>query len=258
MAIYNNIPLVIPDIILVDTLNLGLDALREDYNNHLVDDTTNESWLYLLTNSLSVGRYNLYKNAVEVLITDPEHPKHFDVKLSYDHNSAKSPAVFVTLPAENDRNNSLQVGEGDQEPLLIGHTDEEDADQYVPQYKRRYFTTYHIVIVSDNRNEMLVLYHIFKSILTACIGHLTQEGLENIKLGGQDLRLNGLIPDKLFTRGITISFEYEQTIPSFVFHNIYRKIRLFWKPVGADTVQGPIEVSTEDDLTDSESDSFAE
>lgn len=255
MSVYNNTPLVIPDIILVDTLNLAIDAIREDYVAHETDGTIQESFLYLLLNSLGIGRYNLIKNAVEIFGTTPEHPKHIDkVKLSYDHNSSKSPAVFVTLPSENDRNNSLQVGSGDQEPLYIG-SDSED-DQYREQYMRRYFATYQVVIICENRNEMIVLYHVIKSLLTASIGHLTIEGLQNIKLGGQDLRLSPVVSDKLFTRAITISFEYEQVIPSLFIKNIFRTIRLYWKPEGATTAQGPIEVSTEDDLGSDESESF--
>jgi len=247
----NNIPLVIPDIILVDTLNLALNAIRTDYANKLIEGRVDESLLYLLLNGNSIGNYNLLENAIKIFITTPQNPKHFDVKGSFDHNSPSAPQVYVTLPSENSKDDELSIGEGANDELIYPRDSE--ADQYRKQYMRRWIATYNVVIVCDNKNEMAVIYNVFKSLIIACIEHFSFEGLNNMKIGGQDLRMRDNIPDKTFHRAITISFEYEQVAPSLFIKSIFRTIRLYWKPEGAVTAQGPIEISTIDDLSESSS-----
>lgn len=259
MSAINQAPIVIPDQILVDTLNTCLDIIRDDYNSVLGTGKQNESLLYLLLYNTSIGKYNFLREAVKIFVTTPEKdgPKHMEVKLSYDHTSEQAmPGIFVSLPSENTVNNSIGIGEGDQEELIMPRNASEQ-DEYRAQYMRRYLATYHIIIVCENRNEMLVIYHVMKSMITACINHLSigQNSLSNIKIGGQDLiRLPG-IPDRAFKRAITLSFEYEQVVPSLVIKKVYRKLRLFWKPEGATTASGPIEVEVDDELISSSSES---
>ncbi len=252
MSVRNNVPLVIPDQILVDTLNQILTILRNDYNAAVDAGHEDESLLYLLLNNISIGTYELYDNAKRIFITTHQDPKHLFARVSYDHNANQNfPAIFVTLPSENTANNSVGLGEGDQPELEVVRVD--DSDEYRAQYTRTYLATYHVVVVCENRNEMLVIYNVLKNLLVACTNHFAMCDLLNLKIGGQDLMRIADIPDRYFKRAITLSFQYNQVAPSLVIAAIYRKIKVYWEPTGTTPPQGPIVIENSDDLSPSSS-----
>ncbi len=251
MSVVNRVPLFLPEHLILRTANIILEVIRTDYRNHLAGNSVEESMLHLLLGNQSVGKVDLLREAVKIFITTPQDPKHFDVKLSFDKNPSKAPQVFITQPAENDRNNSIDVGVGDQSELLITSDDQED--QYREQYMRRYSATQYLMIVCENRMEMTIIYNVMKSMLVSCFNHFSTEGLSNLKLGGQELKMRGEIPDELFQKAIIMNYEYEQVSPSIVIQNVFRKIRLYWRATEATDRQGPIEFETDDDLSDSSS-----
>lgn len=215
----------IPDILIINTLNKILNILRDDYNTHVAAGTEDRCILYLLFNDVSLGKYNFYDNAKQLIITTPEDPRHLEVRLSYDHTSTTwSNMVYVTLASETANANSLQVGEGDQEEIVFDNASP-DQDEYRKQFMRRYSTAYTIMILAKNRNEMLVLFNLFKAMMVACINHLSLEGLSNIKIGGQDLRYAGS-ETGIFSRGINLNFDYEQVVPDIMIKKIFSKIRV--------------------------------
>jgi hypothetical protein len=245
----------IPDIVLINTINMCLKIARTNYNTNNDSGREHRSILALLFKGLVIGEYDVFENIKKLVLTTPEDPRHIEAQLSYDHNaSSNAPIIWITLPSENNRNNSLSTGEGDQEPLYLAG-EEGGQDSFLPQYNYRFGTTYQIVLGSINKNEVTLLYHLIKSLLVSCIGHLEQEGISNLKIGGGEIR-TAAIPSRFFTKAITLNFEYEQVIPETASSLIYRKIRLFSKPIGATVASGPIEISTEDNINsdfDSES-----
>lgn len=242
--------LVIPDITLLDTCNKLLRIIRDDYHSNITANTESRSLLYTLFHALTLDKYDVYDNIKKIIITTPENPKHIDyVTLSFDQNSNKTPHLYLTLPSESTINNSLGIGEGDQNELVYDNFPQQS--EYRKQFNRRYLTTYYLVIVSENRNENLILYHLFKNLLVSCTNHLHLSGLQNLKIGGQDLKINTGIPDKIFMKAITLSFEYEQQVPELVVKNIYHKLQIYWKPEGAITAEGPIEIDSDDSDADS-------
>lgn len=251
MSVQNRISLFCPEHLILKTVNDILTIIRSDYRNKILEGREEENMLYLLLYGQTVGKHNLYQEAVSIFITTAQNPKHFDCKLNYDQNSTNAPQIYITQPSENERNNSIGLGEGDQDELVLTRDDE--ADQYREQYRRRYLATHYVVIVCENRMEMTIIYNVLKSMIASCMNHFALEGLSNLKLGGQELKLRSEIPDKLFQKGIVMSFEYEQVSPSIVIKEIFRKISIFWRPVEADTSQGPITVETDDDLNESSS-----
>jgi len=244
----------IPDITIVNAINAFLSLLRKDYNDNQTNNTPQRSLLYLLYNGLNLGKYDLYANIVQIINTTPQSPKHIEAQLSYDPNNQKTvPIIWVTLPSENQQNNSLGVGEGNQSETLLNN--EPQQDTYKKLYNYRWATTYQVVIGSENKNETLVLYHLIKDMMVAAIGHFDSNGISNLKIGGGEIRMQYIIPDKIFTRAITLNFEYEQVIPEIFIQAVYKKLFLFWKPEGAIVAQGPIEIDapTESDSSDSDS-----
>jgi len=233
---------LVPDIVICNTINLALDAIRVDYRSRVDLNQEDQSILYLLFYGQSLGNYNLYLNTIKLVDTTAQDlGKHIEAKLGYDHSSSQSPAIYVTLPSENDRNNSSSIGEGDQDELVLGSNE----DEYRTQFTRRYSSTYNIIIVCENKNEMSALYNLIKELLVTCTNHLMMKGIENIKIGGQDIQFVQM-QDKMFRRAITLNFEYEQSVPELVVKTIYSKLRLSWQPQGSDQPVGSIEITTDD------------
>lgn len=240
--------MIIPDFILINSLNTGLEAVRNDYNNLFLQNKESRSFLSLLFRDSGLENYVAFTQCKALIITTPKNPKHVIVKSSLDKNSNSAPFVYVTLGSENDRNNSIGIGQGDNEILRFDNTNDNETDTYKNQYSRRYMTTYYVMIGGENKNEVVILYYLFKAILTVAMNHVIFEGLQNIKIGGQDIRANTVIPDSIHIRPITLTFEYEQVVPDISNTDIIRQINLYWKPDGSITAMGPIVIENDDDL----------
>lgn len=233
---------LVPDIIICNTINNALNVVRTDYLNRVAAQQEERSILYQLFYGQTIGTYDMYANIKQLVITDNESPKFLEAKLSYDHNSTSvSPAIYVTLAAESASNNVLSIGEGDQDEVDFTNTPPMQ-DEYFKVFRRRYATTYNIVVISENKNEGAVLYNLIKELMVTCITHFEMEGLSNMKIGGQDIRINNAVLDRLFQRSVTLNFEYEQTVPELVVHSVFTKLRLFWQPEGADVPVGGIDI----------------
>lgn len=207
MAIEGAITSVVPDIILLDALQKGIVAVRLNYNAVMNGGSgiPGDTFLGIIFKNLpSVENFNVYDTAVKLLITTPENPRHLFVKLSYDMNSSKYPSVHITMPSESDQYNVLGIGEGNESELFDSVT-----NTWSPQFVRSFNTTYQIVIMSDNKNEVAVLYHFFKSLLIALYDHLHQKGINNLKMSGGDVSYSPNVPDRTFIRNIGLNFIYE-------------------------------------------------
>lgn len=216
---------LIPEIKIAETLNKVLTIIRNNHNQAITNNQEDRSLLYLLFKTTGLGRYDFYENAKHLLVTTPQNPKHLEVKLSYDQNATgNSTGVFLNLASDSNRNDSLSIGEGDQDEMVFEN--DEGQNEYIRQYSRNFLTTYQLVIISDNKNEVSILYNLFRCMIIACTNHLELEGITNLKLGGQDLRVNLTIPEKLFVRAITLNFQYQVITPEVFIQNIFTKIRI--------------------------------
>lgn len=215
---------LIPEIKIAETLNKVLVIIRNNHNDAITNGQENRSLLYLLFKDTTLGRYDFYENAKHLLVTTPQNPKHLEVRLSYDQNATgNTTGIFLNLASDNNRNDSLSIGEGDQEELV--YDNDSGQDEYIKQYSRNFLTTYQLVIIAENKNEVSILYNLFRCMIIACTNHLELEGITNLKLGGQDLRVNLSIPDKLFIRAITLNFQYQVVTPEVFIQDIFTKIR---------------------------------
>lgn len=216
--------MLIPEIVLVSTVNKALNIVRNNYNDMVAAGHEERSLLYLLYNGIAWGNYNYYDNAKSLLITTPENPKHLEIRPSFDSNRAIAPSLYLSLASDIPNVNSLSIGEGDQEEVVFNNIPSEQ-DQYVKQYRRGFSTTYRLMIVTENRTEMSILYNMLRAILISCTNHLAIEGIDNLKIGGQDLVLNPMPPDKVFMRAITLEFHYEVVVPTIFIKDIFRTLR---------------------------------
>jgi hypothetical protein len=118
---------------------------------------------------------------------------------------AAIPTIHINLPSEQSKDNALGISEGFRE-LGLGN----DPDTWKTTFNRRFAAEYNLVISSDNTNEVVLIYHIVRSMLISLFDHLNLSGLENITLSGRDLQINSeLVPPHVFMRTIGMNFSYD-------------------------------------------------
>lgn len=238
--------LIIPDIVIVNTLNAILTMLRNNHNDAIDDGDESRSLLYILFNALNLGTYDYYENVKQLIITTSQDPKHLNVQLAFPHNTGDSTvSMYVSLASDSNKNDSLNMGQGNQSELVLSNDNGED--EYIPLYNRRFATTYQLIILGENKNQISILYNLMRAMIISYQRHFELEGLSNFKIGGQDIKLFVPIPDRVFSRAITMNFEYEIVTPDIDIQRIFSKFRLFYKPEGATTAQGPIPIELQED-----------
>lgn len=195
--------ILIPDIIIFNTFKTVLKIIRDDYKNNLTDTT--KSLLYRLLSSNVIQRYDLFKEAVSIFINNTDDPRHFDINLQFNAKRAAIPTGHIVVNSENEKDNAINNSEGFRDP---GYND--DGTTLFRTFNRRFTTKYDIIFTSDNLNEVILMYHFFKSISISLNEHFNASGLENIKLSGNSINLNSeIVPINIFAKALSISFDYD-------------------------------------------------
>jgi hypothetical protein len=214
--------LIIPEVILQDSVNKILKIVRADF---LGAGQESDSLLYKTLEGLRVLNYDMYEQAKTVIITEAnKDPRHIEVLLSYNPQDTRYPSVHVTLP-----NESTGSGGAGVDSLGFGENDLDDnpsdvATTWTPTFNRSFQAVYSIVILSDNRNEVTLIYHLLKAGLIALNEHLQLSGLENIMFSGGDLSFQSQLPPGLFFRSISCKFHYDVNVPSWTTKAVVKEI----------------------------------
>lgn len=195
--------IVIPDIIILQSIKSVLKKIRDDYNVNIA--TPEKSILFKLLNGNNLQRFKMFEEAVKIIMTTENDPRHLDANLYFNAKRASIPTLHITLSSENLTNNALGQSLGYQDTLYS-----QDLTNFQDVWNRRFSANYSLIITSDNMNEVILLYNLWKSILISITYHLNLSGLENIKLSGGNIQINSnLVPENIFSRSIGINFEYD-------------------------------------------------
>lgn len=208
---------IIPDIILLDAYKNVLRLLREDLDSK-ADET--QTLLYQILGTNTLQRYEMFEQAKAIFNDDVDNPRKLDVNLFFNARRQGIPTIHITLHSEQSNENGIGLDEGYQEPVYTEVTgDNSDSGSasdnvlsYNTQkvYNRRFDSSYNIFFTSDNTNEILVMYHVFRALTIPLLDHLMMSGLQNPKIKVEEvIPVPGLVPDNLFMRAVTISFSYE-------------------------------------------------
>lgn len=204
---------IIPEFALLDIVKIGLAYIKKD-----LEDQTNEadSYLYKILNGQEIQRYNYFQQAKNVLIKEQDDPRLLSVDLMYNMDFEKVPSIYISLAGEQHGQNNLSV-EQSNEPFF------NDQDQtYQDIFTRRKNANYGIYIVSDNSNEVNLLYHILDCILLSSTVHLSLIGLYNLTQGGQDIQIDtDKVPKHIFIKTLSIGMQYARSAPSFAQIQMY-------------------------------------
>ena len=221
--------ILLPEIVIYNTLETIVKLLREDLQEHVSDDK--ETILYKLLGvdeedkSIKMNLYNYFKQAKKMILT----PDSLSVNFGYNQEVAKMISMHILLPAEQ---GSAAIGEDEgyiEEDILDEDGKKKATQQYFTQM---YDCTYQIMITSNNSSEVNVVYNILKSMLLMLVPHLELMGIRIPSLSGNDIMMqDDLSPVPIFHKVINISFKYEHNVPQLVKQEVAKKFYITMRAI---------------------------
>lgn len=221
--------ILLPEIVIYNTLETIVKLLREDLQEHVSDDK--ETILYKLLGVDEEGKpikmnlYNYFKQAKKMILT----PDSLSVNFGYNQEVAKMISMHILLPAEQ---GSAAIGEDEgyiEEDILDEDGKKKATQQYFTQM---YDCTYQIMITSNNSSEVNVVYNILKSMLLMLVPHLELMGIRIPSLSGNDIMMqDDLSPVPIFHKVINISFKYEHNVPQLVKQEVAKKFYITMRAI---------------------------
>lgn len=191
---------IIPEVILMSSIKNGLAAVKANFLNNAATD----SWLFKSLNGIQVGSYDFYEQAKQLIINPNNDPRNLLVDLHYDMAQRPVPAVVIANKSETPSSAGqwLSIGQGYILP------EDMDATGAIPAiYTRRKNATTSLVILSDNANEVLMLYHLLTGVLLSLQVDLNLKGIESISFGGEESPYyTAQLP--LFNKALVLNYDY--------------------------------------------------
>jgi hypothetical protein len=205
----------VKEIILKQAVDIFLKFLEDD----IVANINTPTKTYLATiigEQKKIGNYDFLTQALTVFNKKKDDPRKIFVDYMYNMKSDKRPTIYVALAADSPGQNSMSMGEGylgDNFTQIGGQNTPsditDDTFNRTETYTRRFTSAINLVIISDNSNEVVLIYEIMRAGFISLLPHLSIIGFENLRLSGQDLILQqGEVPANTYKRVIQLSFEY--------------------------------------------------
>lgn len=206
-------PLLVPEVILLNSLQAIITKYKEEYQSK-----GDESTIAKLFEGVGFEKYPFKEQLIKLLALNKtkaeeieENPRTLSLDLLYNAKRDRYPSAYITLPSETPA--QMTLGMGQDSDLTLFQYDQEDPAQdqrgaFHNVLTRRFTATYNLVIVSDNANEVVLLYSFFRACLISLMVHFNISGLVNMTLSGQDLQPYSEDMSRILTRAIPIRFEY--------------------------------------------------
>lgn len=202
--------ITIPEVVIYHTLEAILKFLRDDIKVNDEAGTPKESVMYHLLGetdegkSLTMNAYNFYEQA-KAMLTNKTYLK---VNYGYNAETAKNLALHIIMPSESYAGSGIGEDEGYQTDL---------SDNLPDRFTQNFEANYQIMITSDNSTEVMVIYHLLKSMFIAVVPHWELMGIRIPKFSGSDIVFESdFVPFTLFHKVLNITFMYEHTVPQLV------------------------------------------
>jgi len=205
----------VKEIILKEAVDIFLKFLDTDINAN-ISDPTKTYLAIIIGEQKKIGNYDFLTQVLSVFSKQKDDPRKIFVDYMYNMKSEKRPSIYVSLAADSPAQNPMSMGQGYSDNVFIqtaGSNTPSDTtdDTYntAETYTRRFSSAINLVIISDNSNEVILIYEILRAGFISLLPHLSISGFENLKLSGQDLIIQqGEVPANTFKRVIQLSFEY--------------------------------------------------
>lgn len=196
--------MTIPEFILLDTFQKSINFLRFDLQN-----ANENTFLYKLFNTTSLQTYNFYEQLKSILARGVDEKRFLTIELMYNSEREEPPSIYISQPSEQQSSdNAIGMGDDSQNYKLNA-----DGSTTI-ELNRRYSATYDIVVSSDNSLEVVALYHLLKSLTVVLVPYLHSQGLQNIKISGQDLtQYSEIVPKAFYVKALRLQLDYSTLVP---------------------------------------------
>lgn len=226
----------VPEFILLKAVKNALKFIRLNYEAQADKD---KSYLRRVLAGASLERYDFVTQAEAVFMAGEDDPRYMDVDIMFNMQRDGAPTLHITLPSENIQmgGNGMGNDEGYISEIVVDETLNPDGsvdarEERIQVYTRRYQASYHIVITSDNNNEVILVYHTLRALLMSFTASLHFAGLENVVFGGQDVTQNTeYAGNTLYLRSIIVSLQYETSAPSVFNDPLFKSITAQGTPI---------------------------
>lgn len=219
--------IIVPEIVLFNVVEGLLKHVKQDIADNAADETN--SFLYRILQGVKDRKHDYYVEAKNLFSREEDNPRAIRTRMFFDAQEANIPTVHITMPQEQyaQNENSIGVGEDPKDTWYNSATNE-----ITPSRERHFDTTFHVIITSDNHREVLIIYHVVKSLMIAALSEINLMGLEDPKLGGQDIRpKEDIVPPHIFMRGVSVNVSYDVTVPRFFPEELIRQLIITGVPV---------------------------
>jgi hypothetical protein len=216
--------IVIPELVIFQTIKASLDVLREDYALNSAD--ASKSFLMRC-----IGAYNSLQNydtqeqakAVFIRAKNANEPRYVDVSMGFDSDriGKKNPHIHILLQNDSPKDDSLGIGEGNVDPYF-----DDEESTYLKSKVRRFTQQVNLLISGDNSNEKYLVYHVLKTVLIQFIPYMNALGLENVSFRGGDVSINTQVAGNVYMRSLTLNFDYDLVSPNIDQDDFINKIYL--------------------------------
>lgn len=203
--------MLIPEVILYNTIDKFLSILSDDF----VEAGEPCSMLYSMFhdddngNRIVYSTYDWYVQAKDLLLRNIEAIRRLEVNIGYNLKRAGLPNIHILLPSES-KGSFDSIGLSETSPYVKPTCGEKKL--WVKK-KTSHSCTYHLMITSDNPNEVLIVYYFLKYMFTALHSHFGLAGLINLTFSGQDVNVQqDLVPANIYHRNFSVQFSYENVV----------------------------------------------
>lgn len=221
--------ILLPEIVIYNTLQSIVKLLRDDLKEHAGDDR--KTILYKILGIDEEGKpikmnlYNYFVQAKKMFLT----PKNLSVNFGYNQEVAKIISMHILLPTEQGES-TIGEDEGYMSENILDKEGNKIEEQQC--FTQIYDCTYQIMITSNNSSEVNVVYNVLKSMLLMLVPHLELMGIRLPKLSGNDIVMqDDLTPIPLFHKVINLSFKYEHIVPQLVKNEVAKKFHFCMKAI---------------------------
>lgn len=221
--------MLIPEIIIFDTIKILLDEVTEDFRTSSeVDSIIYRMFKYDdFKRELKYNDFRYYEQAKSLLLRDVEQARRFEVFQGYNLERAASPCMHILLPSESPSPKGIGQDLG-----YVEFARQQTGDRgYYQVFTDSMQCSYNLMLTSDNSSEVILIYNFLKAGLNIMTSHMELSGLRNIRLSGQDVTMqDDLVPPHIFHRNLMLSFFYESSFEAFNSEKFLKKLCISGTP----------------------------
>lgn len=219
--------MLVPEIILYNTLNDFINLVKTDWNDN-TDKT--KTLLYSLFFSddncapLQFETYNWYTQAQAIFLATEDDVNELQVSIGYNMERLAMPTIHILMPSDS-KGVIDSIGKDE-------HRTYNELTQTLTIKKEQSFrSVYHLLITSDNNSEVIMIYYFIRAIFLLFHENFDLLGLADMQFTGQDINMmQELTPPHIFQRNISIQIDYVSEVKLNVPKAIVEKINVIFCP----------------------------